>query len=96
MKKLTANKVAQHLDISVVTLSNWYKWQEGSQYEKPKDFPKLPEYERHGSRGARYWNEEDLPQLEEFQKWIPKGRGGVMGQVSSKFWGAKKVPTKKG
>ena len=31
--------------------------------------------------------EEDLLQLEVFKVWLPKGRGGVMGEVSARYWG---------
>ena len=35
--KITATKVAQHLDISVPTLNNWYKWYMNDEFDKPKD-----------------------------------------------------------
>lgn len=88
MKLLTATKVAQHLDISVVTLNNWYKWYDNPQYQKPENTPNLPAYSRRsGVRSPRYWREEDLLQLEVFKVWLPKGRGGVMGEVSARYWG---------
>ena len=34
---LTASKVAGMLDISVRTLTNWYKWYNDPEQEKPKD-----------------------------------------------------------
>lgn len=84
---LTANKVAQHLDISVITLTNWYKWYNNDEYEKPANMPKLPDYIQAGSRGTRHWYKDELPMLEVFKEWLPKGRGGVMGQYNAKFWG---------
>lgn len=89
MKKLTANKVAQHLDIAVKTLDSWYKFYNDPEIEKPEDMPELPAYQQETERGTRYWKEEDLPKLEKFQAWIPKGRGGVMGAVNSKYWSKK-------
>ena len=85
--KLTATKVAQHLDISVPTLNNWYKWYNNPQYEKPKDVPVLPKYEQNGVRATRYWDSKDLPLLEEFQRWVPRGRAGIMGDYNAQFWG---------
>ncbi len=86
-KLLTATKVSQYLDISVPTLNNWYNWYNNPQFEKPEDTPELPAYIQNGKRSTRYWNEEDLPKLIEFKKWVPKGRGGVMGEFNAQFWG---------
>ncbi len=89
--KLTATKVSQKLGVSVTTLTNWYKWYTLSALtmKLPKDCPELPPYEQDHPRGIRYWNPEDLPKLVKFKKWIPKGRGGVMGEYNSRFWGAR-------
>ena len=89
MTQLSSNKVAQHLDISVTTLNNWYHWYENKQFEKPADMPELPAFSRAGARGPRYWNSADLPKLEAFRDWLPKGRGGVMGDWNARFWGAR-------
>lgn len=85
--KITATKVAQHLDISVPTLNNWYKWYMNDEFDKPKDVPILPKYEQNGVRATRYWDSKDLPLLEEFQRWVPKGRGGLMGAHNARYWG---------
>lgn len=87
--KLTASKVAQALDISPGTLTNWYRWYENAGEEKPSETPALPNYTQESIRGPRFWREEDIPQLRKFQEWIPKGRGGVMGSWNAKFWGAR-------
>ncbi len=85
--KITVNKVALHLDVAVTTLNNWYKWYQDPQFEKPEDMPELPKYEQAYERAPRYWNKEDLPKLEKFQKWLPKGRNGIMGDYSIRYWG---------
>lgn len=85
--KLTATKVAQHLDISVPTLTNWYKWYNNPEYDKPENTPELPSYTQLGKRGTRYWDKKDLPKLVQFKKWIPKGRAGIMGEHNAQFWG---------
>ena len=51
--------------------------------------PELPDFKREGTRGPRYWNQEDLPKLQAFRDWLPKGRGGVMGDWNARFWGAR-------
>ena len=86
-KKNTASKVARELDISVVTLTNWYKWYKNDKFVKPENTPVLPEYEQSNPRAARYWSDEDIEQLKAFKAWVPKGRGGIMGCFNSKFWG---------
>lgn len=83
----TTTKVAQHLDITVVTLTNWYKWYNDPEQFKPKGMPQLPEYIQEKSRGPKYWKKSDLPKLQKFKEWIPKGRNGLMGSVSSRYWG---------
>ena len=87
MSKLTATKVAQALDISVPTLNNWYRWYLDKDIEKPKNTPILPMYTQTSLRGVRYWDSEDLPALKKFKKWIPRGRAGVMGEYTARFWG---------
>jgi hypothetical protein len=87
LKKLTATRVAQHLDISVPTLTNWYRWYNNPDYDKPSNVPELPKYEQNGKRATRYWKEEDLPKLIKFRDWVPKGRAGIMGEHNAQFWG---------
>lgn len=87
---LTASRVANELNISVKTLTNWYKWFNDDSIEKPQNYPHLPMYIQKTERSPRLWKYEDITQLKEFQNWIPRGRHGVMGKISCKYW------TKKG
>ena len=87
MTQLSSNKVAQHLDISVATLNNWYKWYNNLEFKKPENTPELPSYTQQGKRGTRYWDKKDLPKLVQFKKWMPRGRAGVMGDSNAQFWG---------
>lgn len=86
-ERLTATKVAQQLDISVTTLTNWYKWYNDPHIERSPTVPPLPEYEQAGARAPRTWAPEDIQKIAEFQKWLPKGRAGVMGEYNARFWG---------
>ena len=88
---LTANKVAQQLDISVTTLGNWYKWYKNPNYKKPETTPTLPDYIQSGKQNKRFWKPEDMSMLQEFKEWIPKGRGGVMGDQNASYWGQRGV-----
>lgn len=84
-KLLTATRVSYILNIATKTLNNWYKWYYDDSIEKPKDTPKLPDYIQAHKMGPRYWTMEDIPKLKEFQEWIPRGRNGVMGDVSCAY-----------
>jgi hypothetical protein len=86
---LNATNVSAILDISVVTLNNWYKWYNDTSIEKPINTPPLPMYLQETPRGKRLWNMVDIKLIKKFKDWIPKGRGGVMGEVSSKYWGVR-------
>lgn len=84
---LKATAVAQRLGISNKTLLNWYAWYLDPNMKKPENVPALPKYEILDSQGTRGWREEDIPQLLKFKEWVPKGRGGMMGQYNAKYWG---------
>lgn len=86
-RKYNANKIAQFLDISVGTLNVWYKWYEDERFEKPEGVPPLPLYEQAGPRRPRYWSEDVLLDLKRFKDWLPKGRGGIMGDLNARNWG---------
>lgn len=88
--KLTTMQVCYLLNISPTTLKNWYKYvNETPENEIPEDCPGLPPYIQANPKAKKYWNGGDLHKLYAFQKWIPKGRGGKMGKISSKYWSKK-------
>ena len=86
---LTAYQVCNELNVSVKTLTNWYKWYEDSSFEKPQNIPELPKYVRNTKNGPRYWNPSDIQQLKVFQEFLPKGRNGIMGEFNKKYWSVK-------
>lgn len=83
---LTASRVAGMLDISVRTLTNWYKWYNDPNQVKPKDCPKLPQYMQKNKNSPRYWTRDAVYEIEKFRDWVPKGRNGVMGRVNEQYW----------
>ena len=85
MKKYTAVKISQFLDVSVATINNWYRWYNNPKFEKPADTPYLPAPSLEGR--YRYWTDDDLYYLRKFKEWLPRGRGGVMGDSNAYFWG---------
>jgi hypothetical protein len=83
-EKLTARQVANELDISIPTLLRWYAWYYGSKVSDiPSDCPVLPIIEREGTgrNAKRVWKKSDIPTLKVFKSWVPRGRGGVMGEL---------------
>lgn len=87
--KITIGKLALYIDSSVLTISNWYEWYLDDKYKKPEGLPELPMYEQNRKGGTRYWNIEDIEKIKIFKEWLPKGRGGVMGDFNAKYWGEK-------
>lgn len=96
-KLLTIEEVAVRIGVAYKTLCNWYAFKK----RFPKDnFAKmLPDFVQEGPHKKRLWKESDLEKLEQFKTALPKGRGGVMGDVtqtwSRRQKGAKNGTTKK-
>ena len=82
-RMLRAVEVALLLNISVPTLSNWYKFKR----ENPNDeyARLLPNYEVIGCHNQRFWDKSDVGALVEFKQKMPKGRSGVMGTVTQRY-----------
>lgn len=64
------------------TINTWYRWYDNDSIEKPSCVPHLPVYQQFEKRGKRFWREDDIKFILEFKKWVPKGRAGLMGNVS--------------
>ena len=77
---LKIEEVALMLNVSVQTINIWYRWaRENPDNEIAQSIPK---YIQNGSRQTRYWTQSDVWKLIEFSKLIPKGRNGIMGDVT--------------
>ena len=80
---LKAVEVAYLVDISLQTLSSWYRWKTlNPNHERAQ---MLPEFIRKGNKNTRYWKQSDIPRLIEFKATIPQGRYGLMGEVTQKY-----------
>ena len=80
---LNAQEVAFMIGKSIYTINNWYKWKnKNPNHELAK---LLPEYIQQNATSTRYWKQEDLQKLIEFNNRIPKGKNGVMGEVTQKY-----------
>ena len=81
--ELKINKVAMMVDVSILTLNNWYKFK--AEHPDNEYSKMLPEFERKDNRGTRYWKSEDIPKLIEFKNKVPHGRNGVLGSVTQRY-----------
>jgi hypothetical protein len=88
-KNLTAYQVCNELNVSVKTLTNWYKWYNDPSFEKPKNMPTLPKYEQSHEKGPRYWSKDDIKTLKVFKESLPRGRNGIMGEFNKRYWSTK-------
>lgn len=77
-------QVAVLINSSTQTIDNWYRFKrENPNHELSK---LLPDYEQEGERQTRYWSPNDVAKLVEFKNNLPKGRNGVMGSVTQKYY----------
>ena len=79
-KRITIAEMAVLLDCSVHTIDNWYAWR-----KKHPEHPMaamLPDFEKLGKTGARTWKQSDVWKVDAFRKALPKGRKGILGDVT--------------
>ena len=83
---LSAAQICGILDITPQTLYSWYRWYNGEEFTKPKNLPELPRYYQRMPRAKRFWKANDVDKLKIFQKFVGKGRGGIMGEYNARKW----------
>lgn len=81
---LKIEEVALLIGSSSKSINNWYWFRR----ENPDDecAKILPDYVQEGSRQTRYWKESDIWRLIEFKQSIPKGRNGIMGSITQRYY----------
>ena len=84
---IKAPELAMLIDSSVQTISSWYRWKK--EHPDHELAQLLPEYVRYGNKHIRYWNRSDVGKFIEFKTRIPKGRNGIMGDITQKYVGGK-------
>jgi predicted DNA-binding transcriptional regulator AlpA len=81
---LKVEEVALLVGSSVKTINNWYAWKK---VEPEHELAKLlPDFIQTGSRKTRYWKQGDIWMLIKFKQSLPKGRNGVLGKVTQKYY----------
>lgn len=94
VRRLKIEEVAAIIGVSTKTINFWYAWKR-KHYRHPLA-KLLPNYKQNGSRQTRYWNPEDVYKLAEFQANLPKGRNGILGDVTQKYYRKNRKETKNG
>ena len=80
---LNATQVSLLVETTVPTLNMWYRWKRlNPEHEMAK---LLPTYTTIGSKKTRYWTTDDVEKLIKFKNTIPKGRNGILGEVTQKY-----------
>ena len=93
MEYLTAQQIVVILGISENTLNFWYRFRRNN---PDNEYAKLlPDYIKESEKSKRLWKRDDLWKFAEFQKSIPKGRNGIMGNVTQKYYKKEKTNGKK-
>lgn len=92
-KLLKVEEVALLVGCSIHTLNLWYRFKKNNPENEYAQL--LPEFTQSGPLQTRYWKESDVYKLIEYQTKIPKGRNGIMGNVSRKYYNGGKSNGKK-
>lgn len=82
-EKINANETAVLIGCSLQTLNYWYAFKRmhpDNEYAKM-----LPDYTQEGARQTRYWSQDDIFKLIQFKNEIPKGRNGILADVTQKY-----------
>lgn len=76
----TVEELAVLLGCSVHSIDNWYLWKrKHPEHELAK---LLPDYKQLKSRQTRYWEESDVWKINEFRTKLPRGKNGILGDVT--------------
>ena len=92
-KLLKVEEVALLIGCSVYTINLWYRFKRNNPDNEYAQM--LPDYIQSGSLQTRYWKESDVYKLIDYQTKLPKGRNGVMGNTSRKYYNGGKRNGKK-
>ena len=81
---LKLEEVAILVGVSFKTINTWYYW---ARKNPDNEYAKmLPEYIQAGKRQKRFWRKSDLWKFIQFKQSIPKGRNGIMGDVTQVYY----------
>lgn len=80
---LRIEEVSILVNVSVKSINEWYVFK---RTEPDNEYAKLlPEFIKDNT-GRRLWKESDIEKLIKFHETIPKGRNGIMGRVTQRYY----------
>ena len=81
---LRLEEVAILVGVSFKTINSWYAFK---RMHPDNEYAKiLPDYIQAGNRQKRFWKKSDIWKLIKFRQSIPKGRNGVLGDITQKYY----------
>lgn len=84
MEKLfKVEEVAILIDSSVNSINLWYKWKRAHPEHQMAKL--LPDFVKSGVKHTRYWKETDIALLKQFKESMPKGRNGLMSDITQRY-----------
>ena len=81
---LKVEEVALSVGVSVKTINNWYWFKRDHPEHELAEL--LPDFIQEGVRQTRYWKREDVWKIITFKQAIPRGRNGIMGEITHKLY----------
>ena len=84
---LKVEEVAVLIGVSSQTINIWYRWKK---YNPDHEYAKmLPDFVQQGKRQTRLWKRDDIWALVEFKNIIPRGRSGILGDITQRRYSYK-------
>ena len=82
-RRIRIEELAFFVGSSAQTINNWYRWKKlNPNHELAK---LLPDFEQDGDRQIRYWKQSDVNSVIEFKRTIPRGKNGILGEITQKY-----------
>lgn len=81
---LKLEEVAILVGVSFKTINTWYAFKRTHPDNEYAQL--LPDYIQAGNRQKRFWKKSDIWKLIKFRQSIPKGRNGVLGDITQKYY----------
>ena len=80
---LRIEEVAILVNVSVKTINEWYVFK---RTEPKNEYAKMLPDPIKDNTGRRLWKQADIDKLIQFHNEIPKGRNGIMGKVTQRYY----------
>lgn len=82
-KLLRIEEVAVLVNVSVKSINEWYVFK---RTEPDNKYAKMLPEPKRDDTGRRLWRESDVDKFIKFHNEIPKGRNGIMGKVTQRYY----------